>query len=67
MSCPTCGKHRDAPYRVYDKRGKVTQGCVDDYHTGHLITHSESSYWHNRPEAKKIRASLKAMLKGGKK
>ncbi len=57
--CNTCGKTAGAPYRVYDVRGKVVQGCVDDFHTGHLVTPSESSFWHNRPAAKKIRAALK--------
>jgi hypothetical protein len=57
--CNTCGRDASAPYRVYDARGKCTAGCVDDFHTGHLVTPSESSRWHNRPDAKKIRAALK--------
>lgn len=58
-TCPICGKAPSAPVRVFDG-GKVVQGCVDHFHTGHLVTPSESSFWHNRPEAKKIRAAIKA-------
>lgn len=56
--CPTCGRANHSPYRTYDSRGKVTAGCVDEFHTGHLIPISESNFWHNRKEAKKIRADL---------
>lgn len=58
-TCNTCGRAAGSPYRIFDARGKVIAGCVDDFHTGHLVTPSESSFWHNRPEAKKIRAILK--------
>lgn len=57
--CPTCGHSEGAPYRQYDSRGHVISGCVDEFHTGHLVTPSESAYWHGRPEARKIRARLK--------
>jgi hypothetical protein len=61
--CTTCGRPAGSPYRVFDKHGKVLQGCIDDFHTGHLVTPSESSRWHNRPEAKKHRASIKKHLR----
>jgi hypothetical protein len=59
MNCPICTRPVDNPFRVYDGKGKVVEGCVDECHTGHLVTPSESAHWHNRPEAKKIRAALK--------
>lgn len=52
--CNTCGRPASAPFRRYAE-GKIVAGCVDDFHTGHLVTPSASSFWHNRPEAKKIR------------
>lgn len=58
-TCPICGKGPSTPARTY-YQGKVAAGCVDHFHTGHLVTPSESSFWHNRPEAKKIRAAIKA-------
>lgn len=58
QTCPTCGNSIYSPFRIYDKHGKVVQGCVDESHTGHLVTPSESARFHNRPEAKKIRAQL---------
>lgn len=62
--CNICGREASSPYRVYDKHGKVLNGCVAEFHTGHLVTPSESSFFHNRPEAKKIRANLKHMQAG---
>ena len=56
--CPLCGKAAGAPYRVYDAHGKVVNGCVGEFHSGHLVQTSESNRWHNRPEAKRIRAAL---------
>lgn len=61
--CPTCGKGIDAPYRRVSDRGHVTEGCVDASHTGRL--YGESARWQNRPEAKAIRKSELAALKGG--
>lgn len=67
-TCPTCTRPADQPYRQYDARGKCVAGCIDDFHTGHLITPSESSFWHNRPQAKKLRAAqkkrMREMMKG---
>lgn len=53
--CNTCCNPAGAPYRRYDERGKVREGCVDEFHTGHLVTPSESARWHGRPEAKRVR------------
>lgn len=63
--CNTCGRPAHSPFRVYDERGKVIAGCIDNWHTGHLVTPSESSLWHNRPEAKKMRAARRSYLMGG--
>lgn len=59
--CNLCLKDIFAPYRVYNERGCVIQGCVGEGHTGHLVTPSEPSRWHYRSEAKKIRANLRKM------
>jgi hypothetical protein len=64
-TCPTCCNSIYSPYRQYDAAGKVTAGCVDDCHSGLFTPISESSRWHNRPEAKKIRKAL-ARGKAGK-
>jgi len=61
--CNICGKAPGAPYRVYDARGKVISGCIGDAHTGHIVTPSESSAWHNRPEAKAYRAASAKRIK----
>ncbi len=66
--CNTCGQPASAPFRRYDARGAILYGCIDDFHTGHLVTPSASSYWHNRPEAKKMRQAQVAKQKAlGKK
>lgn len=62
--CNICGRAPGNPFRVYDERGKVVNGCVAEAHTGHLVTPSESARWHNRAEAKKVRAALAKMQKG---
>lgn len=59
-TCPICGRGPSTPARVFTTRGRVLQGCVDHFHTGHLVTPSESAMWHARPEAVKIRAAMKA-------
>ena len=61
--CRTCGKPYGAPFRVYDASGKVKLGCIDECHTGHLVTPSESNWWHNRPTAKLHRAQVKRHLR----
>lgn len=58
--CPSCGHTAGSPYRVYDSHGKVYRGCVDRFHNGALVTCSESNFWHNRPEAKRIRKAMEA-------
>lgn len=64
-TCPTCGKPPGAPFRVYDKEGKVISGCVDEFHTGHIAAPSESGRWHVRPHARKVRAEMKRSRLGG--
>ncbi len=54
-TCNICGGTKSHPYRVYDEKGKVIIGCVDIFHEGEIISPSESLFWHNRSEAKKIR------------
>ena len=61
-TCPICGRKASDPFRQYE-HGKIHYGCVSEFHTGHLVTPSESSFWHNRPEAKRLRASMKKSLK----
>lgn len=63
-TCPTCCRPASSPFRVHDASGKVTQGCVDHFHSGHLVTPSASAAWHARPEAKRIRAQSRAMRDG---
>lgn len=62
-SCPTCTRSKYAPYRVYDQRGHVVQGCIDDFHTDHLTPLSECNRWHNRKEAKQMRKAIKEHLR----
>lgn len=57
-TCPTCFSPPANPYRVY-RDGKVLNGCVDHFHTGHIPSLTESLRWHNRPAAKAIRAANK--------
>lgn len=59
-TCRTCGNHVSAPFRVHDQHGRVTLGCVDGDHTGHIVGY-ESLRWHNRPEAKSARRSLETL------
>ena len=54
-TCKVCCRPIGMPYRVYDGNGRVIHGCIDDSHTGKLIVPSESSFWHNRRDAKIIR------------
>jgi hypothetical protein len=62
-TCPICCRPADAPYRVYDKRGDVVQGCVASFHTGRLVPISASARWHNRAEAARIRRRLDRLVK----
>lgn len=63
-TCPVCCQKASAPFRVYDERGNVVHGCVDEFHTDHLVRISASNHWHHRPESKKLRAGLKKMRDG---
>jgi len=60
--CPTCCREAHSPHRRHDTSGKIVEGCVDAFHTGHLVPLSGSAMWHNRPAAKQIRKNLSAML-----
>ncbi len=59
LECPSCTHPFHSPFRQYDSEGKVLMGCVDECHTGHLTSLSESQRWHQRPEAKAIRWKLR--------
>jgi hypothetical protein len=61
--CPTCTRSKYDPFRRHDERGKVTIGCIDDFHTGHLVSPSESNSWHNHRDAKRWRAAVKKHTK----
>jgi len=56
--CVICGRPDYSPFRVFDAKGFVINGCVDAVHTGRLVTASESARWHNRPAAKLVRKAL---------
>lgn len=60
LVCCLCGRAAANPYRRYDARGKVTEGCVDAFHHGHLI--GESAAWHTRPVAAQLRRETLADL-----
>ena len=51
--CNTCMRPLAAPFRRSDASGKITEGCVDAAHTGHL--YGASLTWHNRPAARALR------------
>lgn len=63
-TCPVCCQPASAPFRVYDAQGNVVHGCVDEFHTDHLVPISASNHWHRRPAARKLRAALKAQRDG---
>lgn len=63
-TCPTCTRAAGSPFRVFNARGKVTAGCIDHFHTGHIVTPSESAAWHSRPIAKTMRAASRKMRDG---
>ena len=62
--CPICTRADHSPYRVYDERGHVIQGCVSAFHDGRLQQLSESARWHGRPVAKAIRTALRRAQTG---
>jgi len=51
-SCSTCGRSAGAPYRRM-VAGKIVEGCVDEFHTGHL--HGSSLEWHTSRDGRTIR------------
>ena len=63
-TCPTCGRAAHSPFRSHDAAGQIVLGCVDFFHTGHLVTPSASAEWHERPEARKIRAATRISRHG---
>lgn len=61
--CPTCTRSVDAPYRrIVD--GAIVEGCIDASHTDSMsVGVGNSQAWHNRPQARKMRADgLKWLL-----
>jgi hypothetical protein len=64
ITCNTCTRADHSPFREYDAFGKVINGCVDACHTDKLVSPSESSWWHSRKEAVKIRAITARAQKG---
>lgn len=61
--CPSCTRSKYHPFRRYDARGKITMGCIDDFHTGHLTPISQGNSWHMRKEAQKWRRAMAKHLK----
>lgn len=61
--CKTCCRPFYSPFRRYDKRGKVTEGCIDACHGTHLIRPSESARWHDSKLAKDLRRKSAKRLK----
>lgn len=59
--CPICGRSAAAPYRRI-VGGAIVEGCVDKFHDGALSRPSNTAAWHDRPEARKIRAKMRALL-----
>lgn len=67
--CNTCARPVSSPFRRHDKAGKITEGCIDAAHSGHL--YGDSLRWHMRTIAKKMRADaaqrLGELIKGMRK
>lgn len=60
--CRICGNPAASPFRRYKLDGKVDVGCVAEIHTGHLVVPSESNWWHERPEAQRMRREARRLL-----
>jgi hypothetical protein len=60
--CPTCTHSKYNPFRRNDENGQIIYGCIDAFHSGHLMPNSNTSTWHERPFAKKHRAAIKKHL-----
>lgn len=52
--CPTCARPFAAPFRRRDDNQRITVGCVDASHTGHV--QGDDLVWHNRPSVQLLRA-----------
>ncbi len=63
MTCSTCSRPVDAPWRLRSFDGRLVEGCVDAAHDGHLS--GENAAWHNRPEARRLRANVTRRLRRG--
>lgn len=55
-TCNTCCRDVRSPFRSFNQAEKIVSGCVSAAHDGQLVAPSASSFWHNRPESKKLRA-----------
>lgn len=62
-TCPTCCRAPGTPSRHY-VGDSIVSGCVDHFHSGHLVTPSQSASWHYRREAKAIRKVSREMRGG---
>lgn len=57
-TCAICGKLPHQPIRrLVD--GKIVEGCISAFHSGHLAPGSADEAWHNRESAKAFRAKSK--------
>lgn len=57
--CPICGKSVETPYRRVVS-GVIIEGCISKFHNAAFeCVVSNSSDWHNRKEAKKLRKEHK--------
>jgi len=61
-TCNTCNQVASAPWRVWDG-DKIVLGCVDNFHTGHLVVPSASASWHAKGKA--VRTSNRNFLRKG--
>jgi hypothetical protein len=62
-TCPTCLRNASSPHRRYDVSGRVTEGCIDAFHTGQLTPLTESARWHGRPAAAAHRKAVALHLR----
>ncbi len=62
LTCNTCFRPLDKPFRIHDEGGKIVHGCVAADHTNYLISDSDDCKWHNRPQAAVIREAVRIHL-----
>jgi hypothetical protein len=61
VTCPTCARKLDAPYRhtigapEHGGGYAVVEGCVDAAHSGRLIPGGYDAQWHDRDAARSVR------------